>query len=131
MKAHVAAFFRTTPLSCMFYNTSGGRHTRFKCDWSSDVCSSDLVSSAQTKTHTRPAEETPAAGDVSARYSIVFAAGCDHDSPGFSWRQRAINLMFAGTPFFAAVSLESLIAEGYAIELVLTQPDRPAGRGLR
>src|SRR4029077_21294445 len=70
MKAHVAAFFRTTPLSCMFYNTSGGRHTRFKCDWSSDVCSSDLVSSAQTKTHTRPAEETPAAGDVSARYSI-------------------------------------------------------------
>src|SRR4029077_21298085 len=70
MKAHVAAFFRTTPLSCMFYNTSGGRHTRFKCDWSSDVCSSDLVSSAQTKTHTRPAEETPAAGDGSARYSI-------------------------------------------------------------
>src|SRR5688572_31388516 len=28
--------------SCMFFFSSRRRHTRFDCDWSSDVCSSDL-----------------------------------------------------------------------------------------
>src|SRR5207237_7578161 len=27
---------------CFFFFSSRRRHTRFKCDWSSDVCSSDL-----------------------------------------------------------------------------------------
>src|SRR5260370_18483496 len=31
-----------------FFFSSRRRHTRFKCDWSSDVCSSDLVCSPQT-----------------------------------------------------------------------------------
>src|SRR5260370_11234807 len=30
------------PASCFFFFSSRRRHTRFKCDWSSDVCSSDL-----------------------------------------------------------------------------------------
>src|SRR2546430_3105979 len=30
-------------LGCMFFFSSRRRHTRFDCDWSSDVCSSDLV----------------------------------------------------------------------------------------
>src|SRR3989475_13176848 len=34
-------------LSCFFFFSSRRRHTRFDCDWSSDVCSSDLDSSAQ------------------------------------------------------------------------------------
>ena len=38
---------------------------------------------------------------------------------------------FAGTPVFARVALERLHAAGFAIPLVLTQPDRPAGRGLK
>jgi methionyl-tRNA formyltransferase len=42
-----------------------------------------------------------------------------------------MRLIFAGTPEFAAVALESLIAAGHDIPLVLTQPDRPAGRGLK
>src|SRR5260370_32410406 len=29
-------------MSCFFFFSSRRRHTRFKCDWSSDVCSSDL-----------------------------------------------------------------------------------------
>src|SRR5260370_30234772 len=29
-------------VSCIFFFSSRRRHTRFKCDWSSDVCSSDL-----------------------------------------------------------------------------------------
>src|SRR5512143_3968289 len=37
---------------------------------------------------------------------------------------------FAGTPPFAALALESILDAGFAVPLVLTQPDRPSGRGL-
>lgn len=39
--------------------------------------------------------------------------------------------MFAGTPAFAAAALQALITAGHDLVLVLTQPDRPAGRGLK
>jgi methionyl-tRNA formyltransferase len=42
-----------------------------------------------------------------------------------------MKVVFAGTPEFAAVALESLLQAGFEIPLVLTQPDRPAGRGLQ
>jgi methionyl-tRNA formyltransferase len=42
-----------------------------------------------------------------------------------------MKIIFAGTPEFAAVALRALHAAGFAIPLVLTQPDRPAGRGMR
>ncbi len=42
-----------------------------------------------------------------------------------------MKLIFAGTPAFAATALTALIAAGHEIVLVLTQPDRPAGRGLK
>ncbi|MDD2885466.1 MAG: methionyl-tRNA formyltransferase [Dechloromonas sp.] len=41
-----------------------------------------------------------------------------------------MKLIFAGTPVFAAQALSALIAAGHDITLVLTQPDRPAGRGM-
>ena len=41
-----------------------------------------------------------------------------------------MRLVFAGTPAFAAVSLEALLAARHEVVLVLTQPDRPAGRGM-
>ena len=44
--------------------------------------------------------------------------------------QTARKLIFAGTPEFAAVALSALLEAGFEIALVLTQPDRPAGRGL-
>jgi len=40
-------------------------------------------------------------------------------------------IAFAGTPDFAVPCLRSLLAGGWEISLVLTQPDRPAGRGRR
>ena len=40
-------------------------------------------------------------------------------------------VVFAGTPPFAAVALEALLAAGFHVPLVLTQPDRPAGRGMK
>ena len=42
-----------------------------------------------------------------------------------------MKLLFAGTPVFAAVVLEALLAHGHQITTVLTQPDRRAGRGLK
>jgi methionyl-tRNA formyltransferase len=42
-----------------------------------------------------------------------------------------LRVVFAGTPPFAARSLEALVAAGHDVALVLTQPDRPAGRGMR
>lgn len=40
-----------------------------------------------------------------------------------------MRVVFAGTPDFAAASLEALLAAGHDIVAVYTQPDRPAGRG--
>ena len=42
-----------------------------------------------------------------------------------------MRLIFAGTPQFAATALNTLVETGFDVGLVLTQPDRPAGRGLR
>jgi methionyl-tRNA formyltransferase len=42
-----------------------------------------------------------------------------------------LRLVFAGTPEFARTALEQLVAAGHTIALVLTQPDRPAGRGMK
>ena len=40
-------------------------------------------------------------------------------------------LIFAGTPDFAAQALAALLDAGYPVPLVLTQPDRPSGRGMK
>ena len=42
-----------------------------------------------------------------------------------------MRVIFAGTPEFARVALAQLHAAGFTIPLVLTQPDRPAGRGMK
>ena len=42
-----------------------------------------------------------------------------------------MKVVFAGTPEFAAIALDALVEAGFTIPLVLTQPDRPAGRGMQ
>ena len=42
-----------------------------------------------------------------------------------------MKIAFAGTPEFARAALQALHAEGHEVVLVLTQPDRPAGRGMK
>ena len=42
-----------------------------------------------------------------------------------------MRLLFAGTPEFARVALQRLCDAGHEVALVLTQPDRPAGRGMK
>lgn len=43
----------------------------------------------------------------------------------------ALRIVFAGTPEFARVSFDAILAAGHTVSLVLTQPDRPSGRGLK
>ena len=40
------------------------------------------------------------------------------------------HLIFCGTPRFAVPALDKLVEAGFEIQLVVTQPDRPKGRGL-
>ncbi|MFT3760177.1 methionyl-tRNA formyltransferase [Thauera sp.] len=42
-----------------------------------------------------------------------------------------LRVAFAGTPEFAACALDAILAAGHEVALVLTQPDRPAGRGMK
>jgi methionyl-tRNA formyltransferase len=42
-----------------------------------------------------------------------------------------MKIIFAGTPEFARVALERLLEAGFEVPLVLSQPDRPAGRGMK
>lgn len=42
-----------------------------------------------------------------------------------------MRIAFAGTPPFAAAALSALLEAGHEIPLVLTQPDRPSGRGMK
>ncbi len=41
-----------------------------------------------------------------------------------------MDLVFCGTPMFAVPTLEKLVAAGFRVKLVVTQPDRPSGRGM-
>lgn len=43
----------------------------------------------------------------------------------------ALRIIFAGTPHFAAAALQALFNNNYKIVAVLTQPDRPSGRGMQ
>src|SRR5271155_2501638 len=42
----------------------------------------------------------------------------------------SLNLVFCGTPRFAVPTLDRLVEAGFHVDLVVTQPDRPKGRGL-
>ena len=44
--------------------------------------------------------------------------------------EQALRVGFAGTPPFAACALGAILDAGFAVPLVLTQPDRPSGRGM-
>jgi len=41
-----------------------------------------------------------------------------------------MDLIFCGTPQFAVPTLEKLVSAGHDVQLVVTQPDRPRGRGM-
>lgn len=42
-----------------------------------------------------------------------------------------VKVVFAGTPEFAKLALDAILAAGFEVPLVMTQPDRPSGRGMK
>ena len=46
-------------------------------------------------------------------------------------QKSTLRVIFAGTPEFARVALERLHGAGFEIALIMTQPDRPGGRGMK
>ena len=45
--------------------------------------------------------------------------------------KKVLKIVFAGTPEFAAIILEAIQESEHQVTCVLTQPDRPSGRGLK
>src|SRR5580765_7840983 len=83
----------------------------------------------------RPARNGPFAGQ-GLRGVLVPAQAEPHPGPDQEAGEAAaagvvMRLAFAGTPAFAEFALRALLEAGHDVALVLTQPDRPAGRGLR
>ena len=59
------------------------------------------------------------------------AAIADAEGAAASGGRGRLRVAFAGTPEFARVALRDLLVAGFDVPLVLTQPDRPAGRGMK
>ena len=59
------------------------------------------------------------------------AATADAEGAAASGGRGRLRVAFAGTPEFARVALRDLLSAGFDVPLVLTQPDRPAGRGMK
>src|SRR5438132_7603524 len=56
-------------ISCFFFFSSRRRHTRSLCDWSSDVCSSDLAAAMESSSGNHHRHWQPALLESRPRYS--------------------------------------------------------------
>src|SRR5438132_11470489 len=59
-----------------FFFSSRRRHTRSLCDWSSDVCSSDLATCGWTRWALRSRTSTPSAGGEQPKRTKIGRASC-------------------------------------------------------
>src|SRR6266480_5506064 len=78
---------RMKVLTCMFFFSSRRRHTRLTCDWSSDVCSSDLRVKRRRKPRPKRASKLaarrlPVNGTAVAASAVAPSRGLSRDSPG-------------------------------------------------
>src|SRR2546430_11604451 len=76
-----------TAESCIFFFSSRRRHTRFDCDWSSDVCSSDLrqMPEASKALGAEVVFETINANDLQARITAAIQSGAGADIFNFQY----------------------------------------------
>src|SRR2546430_2792453 len=66
--------------SFVFFFSSRRRHTRFDCDWSSDVCSSDLLPGGRRSTSTDDRCASPRAPSIARRRKASSARSEEHTS---------------------------------------------------
>ena len=94
----------------------------------------ELSVAAQAEPHTRQAEKAGAQGGLGPPRPPTprrLSASVMRPGTALARADQPMKLVFAGTPEFAAIALAALLEAGHEIALVLTQPDRPAGRGLQ
>src|SRR2546430_14817164 len=113
----------------LFFFSSRRRHTRFDCDWSSDVCSSDLLSEEN-----RFLEVTYANGEKEVLYFKDFACGAMIESVVRRAKKLALKRLIAGGPkginadeVGAAARLEVKENRGLAHNRQPREPARTAG----
>src|SRR5256886_5726986 len=82
MRFAVMGFVLWVVLSCFFFFSSRRRHTRFDCDWSSDVCSSDLRNAPWLDGI--PPDKRAYYDAVTASYQAVGANGSGGKPPGLA-----------------------------------------------
>src|SRR2546430_7390165 len=88
----------SSPISILFFFSSRRRHTRFDCDWSSDVCSSDLRVDNTLEAFARVKARCPEATLTVAGY------GPEEDRP----RRPAPSLAAAGIRFTGPAEPEAM-----------------------
>src|SRR5260370_19018998 len=109
----------------IFFFSSRRRHTRFKCDWSSDVCSSDLDIAARgglvLKAHLKP--EAAAIERLAGRRVLAFAGIGDPGRFFRTLRGNGIDVAqgraFAHHHAFSPGEIEALIPESKRDKLTL------------
>src|SRR2546430_4791371 len=61
-----------------FFFSSRRRHTRFDCDWSSDVCSSDLVTFLATSSKAMKERQRSEIPELAPRHYMIISKPCNH-----------------------------------------------------
>src|SRR3989475_10887961 len=112
---------------CFFFFSSRRRHTRFDCDWSSDVCSSDLV---DRSANTTPGNKKGGLSNIveKAMGSIVKSGSSPISgvlSPGEKVSQRG--LIFAATPASDFICGTLQLAAGMNLHVFTTGRGTPYG----
>jgi methionyl-tRNA formyltransferase len=64
------------------------------------------------------------------RSPVATQADPDQEQAGQAGPRHGMKLIFAGTPGIRRAGAAAIVAAGHEVALVLTQPDRPAGRGM-
>src|SRR2546430_6028837 len=80
-------FFYFSIFFFFFFFSSRRRHTRFDCDWSSDVCSSDLLRSAVREARPRATDGAVPAGDAARATVQIGRASCREKSVDLGGRR--------------------------------------------
>src|SRR5260370_10973307 len=101
----------------MFFFSSRRRHTRFKCDWSSDVCSSDLFENG-----TGNRFETAGCCNVQSpqdRYRFARGPG-SHPEPAYSAASGSLQVAWQGPSF-----PQGIVVDGRAPPPLVEIPEEP------
>src|SRR5579862_5162748 len=98
-----------------FFFSSRRRHTRWNCDWSSDVCSSDLTGRAAGQPRTRVGEQLSALFSLDAK---------DVEKENVSRRTSRVEVSAPANSIAILVAIDAALAIAVAAALLIQQASR-------